>query len=180
MLDNSDGPSYSPYYCPKKIPFGKFYNNSAHGCGLFGLWIFPGYNPTYSGGCSSIDFSPATFDSFTSYLSDKGAEFDNANSIQFKNFLTYDHASAGITTTVIMDNSVPNTAHATSFYNPIIGPTVINSIIIGNSDPLAISSIAPNGLIIAFDRGQLIKNVTFINYPDSGSVAIQAPFGIDK
>ena len=42
----SDGPSYNPNYCPKRQPLGRFFNNSAHSLGRFGLWIFPGYSPT--------------------------------------------------------------------------------------------------------------------------------------
>jgi hypothetical protein len=45
-LFTQKGPSFRKDYCPKKIPFGKFYNNSAHSCGRFGVWIFPAYTPS--------------------------------------------------------------------------------------------------------------------------------------
>ena len=175
MLDNSDGPSFSPNFCPKKFPLGKFLNNSVHAVGRFGLWIFPGYTPTITGRCVDTSPSAATFDTFISYMNDIGAELDMANNIQFKNFVVYDQLTAGIVSTSIVGNNVPNTKYAATFYNENIGPSIKDSIIIGNSDSSATSSIGQNGLIIAWDRGQLIKNVTFINFPDINSVAIEGP-----
>ncbi len=84
ILDHPEGPSFTLSYCPKKIPFGKFGNNSVHSTGRFGLWIFPGYTPTVSGGCNDIRPSVAQFNNFTSWSCDKGAENVNSNNIQFK------------------------------------------------------------------------------------------------
>ena len=176
ILDHPDGPSYSPNYCPKKIPFGKFFNNSVHSVGRFGLWIFPGYNPSTTGSCSDSTGSAATFDTLISYSNDKGAEWVMSNNVQFKNFIIYDTVSCGIETKTIISNSIPNTIYSAYFYNATIGPSIVNSIIIGNSDPLATTAITNKGLIIAWDRGQLIKNVTFINFPDNvaiGATTIQ-------
>lgn len=63
---------------------GKFYNNSAHGCGRNGLWIFPGYHPTKTGGCWDSNIVPAVFENFYSYMCDKGAEWVMSNPLQFR------------------------------------------------------------------------------------------------
>lgn len=75
LLDRPDGPSFRSDYCVKKQPFGKFYNNSVHSSGRFGLWIFPGYTPSPSGSCWDNNFGIAKFESLVSYRNDKGAEW---------------------------------------------------------------------------------------------------------
>jgi hypothetical protein len=50
---------------------GKFINNTVHSVGRFGLWIFPGYTPTISGGCYDNRPAVAKFDNFYTYFSDK-------------------------------------------------------------------------------------------------------------
>ncbi len=42
LTDHPEGPSFNINYCPKKIPFGVWSNNTVHSTGRFGLWIFPG------------------------------------------------------------------------------------------------------------------------------------------
>lgn len=37
ILEHPDGPSYTPNYCPRRIPLGSFFNNSAHSTGRFGM-----------------------------------------------------------------------------------------------------------------------------------------------
>ena len=46
LLDNPDGPSFTTNYCPKKIPLGRFYNNSVHAVGRFGyaIWYYFRYS----------------------------------------------------------------------------------------------------------------------------------------
>ncbi len=48
------------------------------------------------------------------------------------------------------------------------------SVIIGNSDPTAVVSKTEKGLVLAWDRGLLLKNVKLINFPDANSYAIGA------
>lgn len=162
LNDAPDGPSSSIYYCPKKIPLGRFYNNSVHSVGRFGLWIFPGYTPTVSGSCWDSTPSVAKFEYLTSYLNDKGAEFVRSNNVQFRNFVVYDHFSEGITTKSLA--SMPMSAYQTT-YDESICPLVSDSIIIGNSDSDASSSITPSGLVVVWNRGLFIKSNTFYNFP---------------
>ena len=142
--------------------FGTFYNNTVHSVGSYGLWIFPTYTPSVS---------HATFEKFVSYLNDKGAEWVSSNKVQFKNFIVYDHATSGIETKLIPGNS--GSGYYGFFYDETNGPTIVNSTIIGNSDSSANSSITPIGLVVARDRGQLIKNINFFNFPDVNSYAIR-------
>ena len=132
-----------------------------HSVGSNGLWIFPSYTPA---------LSPAIFDSFISYSNDKGAEWTSSNKVQFKNFIVYDHTTAGIETKTIQYNSDFLSSYSPYFYNESTGPTIMNSVIIGNSNSSSNSSITPLGLVIAWDRGELIKNVKFINFPDSKAI----------
>ena len=176
LLENPDGPSFSSTYCPKNIPMGKFYNNSVHSNGRFGLWIFPGYHPTVSGSCTDTRPSAAVFNHLTSYLNTKGAEWVMANNIQFRNFVVFDQSVTGIETKTIVSNKLINTPYQMTFYDEAIGPLIADTIIVGNSDPTASASISESGLVVAWDRGQLIKSVSFYNFPNSASRAIRGPF----
>lgn len=174
-LETSDGPSFDPNYCPKKFPMGTFFNNSAHSCGRIGLWVFPGLIPTISGGCNDMRPSVARFVNFESYGCEKGAEWDVSSTIQFINFVIFDHLAVGIETQSIRFSEDYNTSYGATFYDENIGSAVINSVIVGNSNPNATYSLTPYGMVIAWDRGELIKNVTFVNFPDSGSHAMRLP-----
>ena len=99
-----------------------------------------------------------------------------SNKIQFKNFIVYDHATSGIETKAIQYNR-NNTYYSANFYNDTFGPSIVDSVIIGNSNSSAKTSITRVGLVIAWDRGQLIKNVKLINFPDENSSAIGATNG---
>ena len=174
ILDRPEGPSFTQDYCPKKIPMGKNYNNTVHAVGRFGLWIFPGYTPTLTGKCTDTTPSPAKFENFISYSNDKGAEWVMSNPMQFRNFVVYDHATEGITAKTIVNNEVTNTGYSKIFYNETTGSLVTNSIFIGNSDSSSPTSISSSGLVIAWERGLLIKSNRFYNFPDAGSHAIRA------
>jgi hypothetical protein len=131
------------------MPFGRFFNNSAHSVGRFGIWIFEQYNPSPSGNCRDTALSPAVFDRFTSYGSDMGAEYTLSNPIQFKNFVMFDHSSAGIESKTVILNENPNNQYIdTNFYSATTGSAFIDSIIIGNSDSSSPNSITPAGIIV--------------------------------
>ncbi len=170
MLDNPDGPSYNRNYHPYVMPLGRFFNNSVHSSGEFGLWVFPKFLPQNSQWDSTI--KPAVFESFTSYSCDKGAEFDQSNNLQFKNFIVWDQYSVGIETQTIIQNQDINSQKKYTFYNNVTGAGVFDSIIIGNSLSNT-QSLTPSGLVVAWDRGELISNVSFYNFPTSYSAAIR-------
>ena len=159
---------------------GQFLNNTVHSSGRFGLWIFPGYTPSYSSYCYDYQPTVAKFEYLTAYLNDKGAEWETSNNLQFRNFLLFDNAEAGIETKNIAFNEDSNTAKATNFYSSALGSTIADTIIIGNSNSAAPTSITPTGLIFAWDRGQLVKNVSFYNFPSSNSQAMSAPIIIGR
>ncbi|CAF0814130.1 unnamed protein product, partial [Brachionus calyciflorus] len=167
ILDRPDGPSFNQNYCPKKIPLGRFFNNSVHSSGRMGLWIFPGYTPTVSGACWDSRPKLARFESLTTYGNEKGCEWVFSNSVQLKNFLVFDEHGTGIETknNVHHNNFYYNIRNLIpTFYNESTGTAVLDSVIVGNSNNAATKSITTDGLVLAWDRGQLIKNVTFINF----------------
>ncbi len=175
ILDRSDGPSYNPNYCPKKMPMGKFFNNSVHTAGRFGIWIFPGYTPSVTGSCWDSNPSVAKFENFYTYGCDMGAEYVVSNFLQFKSLVAFDHFSAGMEIKTITFNENANTQYAYTFYNENIGSLISDSIIVGNSQTSSSRSITPTGIIVAWDRGLLVKNVSFYNFPDTSSQAIVPP-----
>lgn len=175
ILDKPDGPSFTTSYCPRKIPLGKFFNNSVHSVGRFGLWIFPGYTPTPTGSCSDNNPGTAKFEYFTAYGCDKGAEWVDSSGIQFRNFIVYDHATTGIEAKSITSHASPNTPYSVVFYNESTGPLIADSVIIGNSNPNAVSSLTPRALTVPWNRGLLVKNIKFINFfqtPAIGATSI--------
>ena len=99
-----------------------------------------------------------------------------ANNVQFRHFVVYDHFTTGIETKTIVSNKETNTPYSSTFYKDSIAPLIADSIIIGNSDPGGSTSITGSGLVIAWDRGQLLKGISFYNFPSAGTRAIRGPF----
>ena len=177
FLDRPDGPSFDRNYCPKKIPLGRFFNNSVHSSGRIGLWIFPGYTPSLSGSCSDSRPSVAKFEKLISYSNEKGAEWVFSNSLQFINFIVFDEYHVGIETKNNVNHprfSRTIQSLVATFYNQNTGTAILDSVIIGNSNNND-RTITKSGLVLAWDRGQLIKNVTFINFPTQSSHAMRGP-----
>jgi hypothetical protein len=136
MLQTADGPSFAmfPGFCPFRQPFGRFFNNSVHSTGQFGTWIFPNYAPTVGGSCWADAPYQAVFEKLTSWRNVKGMEFVVADSIQIKNAIVWDNSQAGLSCLISKDNDNPNLPNLrATFYNVSAGPSVINSIIIGDS-----------------------------------------------
>lgn len=142
-----------------------------------------GYTPTVSGGCSDNRPSVAKFEYFTSYGNEKGAEWVFSSNLQFRNFLIFDQSGVGIETKTIVINDLRRSlipAYVPTFYNQDTGPSIQDTVIVGNSDSASTESITKTGLVVAWDRGQLIKNTTFINFPSSSSQAIRGPEVLGK
>lgn len=144
MLEAPDGPSFSmfPNYCPHRQPFGRFFNNSVHSTGRFGVWIFPEYAPTVGGSCWADAPSQAVIEGLISWRNNRGLEWVMSSTIQVKNAIVYDNSDAGIRcVTAINDQRIdlPN-LHAT-FYNESVGSSVINSVIIGDT------GVGPNPVV---------------------------------
>jgi len=97
-----------------------------------------------------------------------------SNNIQFRNFLMFDHTSAGIEAKTTVFNERINSAYGPTFYNESIGTLILDSTIIGNSDSSQTTSITESGLILAWDRGTYVKNVKFYNFPNAASHAIRS------
>ncbi len=124
--------------------------------------------------CSYNTPSAAVLQNFVAYGSDKGAEWVKANNVQFRGFTVYDHVSNGIAALTIVGNPVVNTPYMSTFFSPSLGPAVADSFIIGNSLNAATTN-THIGLLLAWDRGELIQNVSFINFPNSETTAIRPP-----
>jgi hypothetical protein len=152
---------------------GRFFNNSAHTVGRFGLWIFPGYTPTVTGACNDNTPKVAKFEHFKSFRNDKGAEWVMSAPLQFRNFVVFDHEANGIETKTIRFAQNINSGYGSLFYNDASGSTIADSVIIGNSDQNALTN-SENGIVLAWDRSQLIQNISFYNFPDPNTHVLRA------
>ena len=74
MHEHPEGPSATSSICPRNIPIAKFYGNSAHSFGWFGLWFFPTYHPKVGGACGESTPQPALVENFFSWNNEKGIE----------------------------------------------------------------------------------------------------------
>jgi hypothetical protein len=128
---------YSDYYYPYKQPFGRFYNNSVHSSGRYGVWIYPEYAPTVSGNYYDNTPSVAIFEGLISWRNDKGMEWVMSSTIQIKNALVFDNADTGIGCISAINYQITNPTNLRStFYSAENGSSVIDSIIIGSSNIL--------------------------------------------
>jgi hypothetical protein len=201
MLETPDGPSFSlfPNFCPYRQPFGRFSNNSVHSVGRFGVWIFPEYAPTVGGSCTADAPYQAVFDGLISWRNNEGFEWVMASTIQLRNAVVYDNVEADIRcVTAINQQStgLPN-LHAT-FYNESAGSSVIDSIIIGDTGTLPYPVVPVEGgligklkykkktndlliiILVMWDRGLRVRNVSFFNFPSPNTQAIYGPFIVGR
>ncbi|CAF2963963.1 unnamed protein product [Rotaria sp. Silwood2] len=179
MLETPDGPSFAMYpnFCPFRQPFGRFFNNSVHSVGRFGVWIFPEYAPTVAGSCSSDAPYQAIFDGLVSWKNNRGMEWVMSRTIQIRNTIVFDNHDTGIRCVTAINHQSTNLPNLrTTFYNENNGSSVINSIIIGDTG-ISGSPVVPGegGLVVMWDRGLRVRNVTFINFPNSNTQAIFGP-----
>ncbi|CAF1300760.1 unnamed protein product, partial [Adineta ricciae] len=179
MLETPDGPSFAMYpgFCPYRQPFGRFYNNSVHSVGRIGVWIFPEYSPTVGGSCTGDAPYQAVFEGLTTWKNARGFEWVMSSTIQIKGATVFDNNEAGLSCVTAINDQATNLPNLRStFYDINTGSSVINSLIVGDSGTSS-SSVVPSdgGLIVMWDRGLRVKNVSFINFQSSNTQAIRGP-----
>ncbi|CAF3877209.1 unnamed protein product [Rotaria sp. Silwood1] len=124
----------NPNYCPNRQPFGRFYNNSVHSTGRFGVWIYPEYAPTISGDCNDMQPSQAILEGLVSWKNNKGIELVMTRTTQIKNAVVFDNADIGVAYITAVGHQETNPPYLrATFYDTDNGSSVIDSIIIGDA-----------------------------------------------
>ena len=135
VLRNPDGPSRTTSYCPAKAPMGRFFNNTAHSCGLYGIWIFtagePGWRPMdgtrENGWCDGENYITATLGDFTAWNNEIGVEIVEGGAIRFENMTLLDNEKSGVE----LIHPIGVTRQNGEEYG---APTFKNGVVIGHSD----------------------------------------------
>ncbi|KAK3587658.1 hypothetical protein CHS0354_042441 [Potamilus streckersoni] len=162
MHEHPDGPSFDPNICPRSVPLGRFYNNSAHSCGWFGLWMFQEYHPTVGGTCTSKEPQQVIFEALTSWNNEKGAETVNGGALTFNNCIFVNNDKAGYEGKRV--DYIPQ--------YPNEGAMISHTLIVGSTTSLVSSQGPSTGIILPYGNGFLVKNVSFVNYNSPGFVAL--------
>ena len=159
MHSHPDGPSFTSSVCPKNVPLGTFYNNTAHSFGWFGLWIFEDYFPL-QGGCGGSDVEPAVFEKLFAWNNDKGAEAVNSGALQFKDFTLVQNRLAGYEGKKVL--SVPLWTDDS--------PLIRDSLIVGTTTviPSNTQGCTSGGIVFPYGRGFRAINIRFVNFASSG------------
>lgn len=130
-------------FCPNRQPFGRFYNNSVHSTGRFGVWIYPEYAPTLTGDCNGTNPTQANIDGLIAWRNNKGIEVVMSRTVQIKNALVFDNADMGIAYITAVGHQDTNPSYIRpTFYDSLNGSLVIDSIIIGDSG-ISSTPVAP-------------------------------------
>ena len=143
VLKNPDGPSRTSSYCPANAPMGRFYNNTAHSCGLYGIWLFTakekGWAPrdgTREGGwCDGNNYITGTLGDFTAWNNEIGVEIVEGGAIRFENMTLLDNEKSGIE----LIHPVGAQRQNGEEYG---APTFKNGVVIGHSE---VTAWWPNG-----------------------------------
>lgn len=161
MLRTPDGPSFAMYpnTCPYRQQFGRFFNNSVHSVGRFGVWVFPEYSPTVAGDCINDAPYQAVFEGLVSWKNNRGFEWVMSSTIQIRNAVVFDNADTGLRCVTAINNQATNLPNLrATFYNENTGSSVINSIVIGDSQVSSTPVVAGEGGLVGklcvdiFDR----------------------------
>ena len=159
MHAHPDGPSFSRSVCPRKVPLGKFFNNTVHSQGWFGLWMFQDYYPMEGGGCNSNTPKAAVFDTMLVWNCEKGMEVVNAGAMQFTNMVLSNNEKAGFEW---------KTTRNMEPFSKTKGPMLMNSHVISHSSIATPSQGTNTGIILPFNTGLILDGITFHNFDQPG------------
>merc|ERR1719422_2781341 len=163
-----DGPSWTRNYCPNKVPFDEFHNNTAHSMGWYGFWIMgqsnhAAYDPhdgtLENNGYCRGSRTQAVVGSFTTWNNKRGFEIVMGKNIRLENQTHMDHDFAGFDIFAGGAGGGPMGPDGPSIYNSVIvGHSMISDLTAGKA-----SSCIPNGIAITPD-GYTLEEVQFYNF----------------
>ena len=163
LPQNPTGPSATTFVCPRNLPLGEFANNTAHSFGWYGLWVFPTYTPRVGGRCNGQLHTPAVFENFTAWRSDRGVEFADSGSLQLTGSIMLDNKLAGVEITQLEGVWGEN------------GPLIADTLIVGHSELSSNDNICTeSGIKTPHSYFLTVSGVTFVNFDRSGCFVIQA------
>ena len=169
MNERPDGPSYDPNYCPRNIPLGIFYNNTAHSLGWFGVWLFQFYFPMEDGACgTSVERAkPAKFYEVFVYNSDKGFEGVDMGALQLINSIIAQCKSSGYEGVLLVETEERSEKSA----------LVQDTLILGEFDTEELKidyhGKTNNAIVAPFGRGFRLENVKIKNCDNGIHFAIK-------
>ena len=161
-----DGPSWVRKFCPYKVPFDEFHNNTAHSMGWYGFWIFGqsnhvSYDPhtgTLEKGYCNGYRTQARLGSFTTWNNKRGFEIVSGANIRLENQTHMDH-----------DFSAYEIFKAKGPGGPG-GAGIFNSLIVGHSEVSDLTGkqdkVTPAGIHLP-PQGYTLENISFYNF-DAG------------
>jgi hypothetical protein len=85
----------------------------------------------------------------------------------------WDHFSTAIDTKIIKGNDEANSRYKNTWDDENLSTMVKDVVIVGNTIN-GKPAVGQSGLTLGWDRGELIKNIKFYNFPNQGASAIDA------
>ena len=180
MRPNSipDGPSFNRAYCPDKVGFGEFRNNTAHSMGQYGFWMFAvntkvPYDPhdgdVNSGFCNG-ERAQAIIGSMTTWNCKRGFEIVHGINVRIENQTHLDHSHAGFD--ILMSGGPLGPK----------GPGIYNSVLIGHSNVSVETKKEVHCMHMGLslpENGYTIDNIEFFNFdhPTCMSLFIATSYG---
>ena len=163
MHPHPEGPSHTSSYCPQNVELGKFYNNTVHSQGWFGLWIFETYTPRLGSGCGDKTTTPAVFQNIFVWNCEKGVEFVNSGALQLHDSFLVNNQLAGFEVKLKVEG--PDYTDQ--------GLMLKNTKIIGHATSLTRTQqgCTRAAVVIPYGFGFVVADTTFINFDESNCVA---------
>ena len=169
LFKNPTGPSFTEEYCPQNVPVLKFFNNTGHSLGRFGLWTFEEYDPQIDGNCrpSVGTVQPAVFERSIFWNNDINWEFVVGSALQGVDSFLAQGSTANFRGLLL--KNIPKRSED-KFYG------MKNSIFLGHftSDtlkqpPQGVNGVTTRGVILPFGEGGRFQNNKFLNFDVEGT-----------